>query len=199
MTLHNDARRVTVLFAHRRSEYWSLPVEVYDERRDARTDQGLGPVVAHPPCRLWCRLRGLSTAPESERDLAYYARDQVRRRGGVLEHPAHSIFWAAGGLPLPAAGAEPVRDEFGGWTLAVNQRWWGHRAEKPTWLYIVGCAPREIPELPLSFTPASHTCGRSTKRGTVLRALEKADRDLTPRSFAWWLEELASRCAQGAS
>lgn len=190
MALLNDKRRVSVLFAHRRSAYWDLPVEVFDERRDARAwkmNEG-GPVIAHPPCRLWCRMSHLSVAPESERELAFFALAAVRSNRGVLEHPAHSKFWAAAGLPRPGA-----KDEHG-WTLAVSQKWWGHRAEKGTWLYIVGCPPAEIPELPLVLGRASHTCGLA--RGQTKRGLDDDERDLTPIHFAWWLEELASRCSR---
>lgn len=194
-TLALDGRRVTVLFAHRRSWYFDLPVNVYDERRDARsfTNSGGGPVIAHPPCRLWCRMRHFSTAPSSEKDLAFFALDQVRRFGGVMEHPAFSTFWAAASLPIPDSSAVPVIDTHSGWTLTVSQKWWGHRAEKPTWLYIVGCSPREIPELPFSILPAKAACGRSSKRSTP--SMEKDERAMTPLAFTWWLEELASRCS----
>lgn len=191
----NDHRRVNVLFAHRRSAYWDLPVEVFDERRDARShkkEEG-GSIIAHPPCQLWCRMSHLSTAARCEAELAFFALERVRAKGGVLEHPAHSKFWSAASLPPPAAG----KDEFGGWTLAVSQRWWGHRAEKPTWLYIVGCSARSIPEFPISFVPASHVVGHS--RGQGRPAVGSDEADLTPVAFAWWLEELASRCAPSAA
>lgn len=190
MALLNDHRRVNVLFAHRRSAYWDMPVEVFDERRDARSwklNEG-GPLIVHPPCRSWCRMSHLAKPPAGESELAFFALAAVRLRGGVLEHPAHSKFWPAAGLPRPGG-----KDEHG-WTLAVSQRWWGHRAEKPTWLYIVGCAPGGIPELPLSFTPASHVCGSATAQR--MRGMDDDERDLSPPAFAWWLEELASRCAR---
>lgn len=190
MALLNDHRRVNVLFAHRRSVYWDLPVEVFDERRDARSwklNEG-GPVIAHPPCRLWCRMRHLSSAPADETELAFFALAAVRAKGGVLEHPAHSKFFEAAGLPRP--GAE---DEHG-FTFAVSQKWWGHRAEKSTWLYICGVRPDEIPEVPFCLLEASHTCGHSS--GQSKPALDDDERDLTPVAFAWWLEELASRCGR---
>lgn len=194
-----DSRRVSVLFAHRLSAYFDLPVDVYDERRDARSfiNAGGGPVIAHPPCRLWSRMRGLSTAPESEKELAFFAVEQVRRFGGVLEHPAHSKLWRTAYLPLPGKHhCTPEFDEFGGWTLVVSQKWFGHRAEKMTWLYIVGCSPIDVPEMPLHLGEASHTCGYS--RGARPRPeCTKNERDLTPIAFAWWLEELASRCGAG--
>ncbi len=54
--LHLDT--VAVLFARADSHYKALQgVEVYDMERDARTYDGPWPVVAHPPCRAWGRLR----------------------------------------------------------------------------------------------------------------------------------------------
>lgn len=129
--------------------YANLPnVEVWDEARDARTYDGPWPVVAHPPCSRWCQL-----APLVEKTHGYgvgddggmfeAALDAVRRFGGVLEHPAHSLAWAHFGL------SEPLVD---GWnvTLAgdavayVEQGRYGHPARKPTWLYAVG---DELPAL----------------------------------------------------
>jgi hypothetical protein len=180
-----------VLFAHRRSAYWDLPVEVWDERRDARgwKRNAGGPVIAHPPCRLWCAMSHLSTAPAEETELAFFALAAVRAHGGVLEHPAYSKFWKAAGLPAPGCEDEQ------GWTLAVSQKWWGHRAEKLTWLYVVGCRPGGIPELPFALHEATHTVGHSRARGKTKPGVGSDEADLTPVAFAWWLEELASRCA----
>lgn len=190
-TLAIDAHRVAVLYAHRRTHYFDLPVVVYTEREDARAFNLNGPVIAHPPCRPWCRMSHLSTAPASETELAFHALAVVRRNCGVLEHPAHSKFWKSAPLPPPGA-----KDEYG-FTLAVSQKWWGHRAEKPTWLYIVGCSPRDIPELPLTLARATHVCGRA-ELGSKLKSMEPDERDLTPLDFCYWLEELASRCARGS-
>ena len=122
---------VAVLFARADSVYKALPnVEVYDMERDARTYDGPHPVVAHPPCRAWGRLRTFAKPRPDERNLARLAVALVREFGGVLEHPAGSTLWKAQGLPAPGAGF----DGAGGWTLAAPQHWWGHKAEKATWL-----------------------------------------------------------------
>jgi hypothetical protein len=193
-TLAIDRRRVAVLFVAEGSEYLSMPVDCYDARRDARTFRGPGPVVAHPPCRLWSMLRHWSTAPDSERALALFALEVVRRNGGVLEHPAWSKLWDAAALPLPGEAA----DSFGGWTLAVSQKWWGHRARKRTWLYIVGCKPGDVPALPIHMRPHQAVCGGPGARAGAAR-LGDRERNHTPRAFAWWLEELASRCERPAA
>lgn len=131
-------REVAALFVRADSIYKTMPqVDAWDIDRDARAFDGGMPVVAHPPCRAWGRLRRFASPRPDERNLARLAVALVRECGGVLEHPAGSLLWPAQSLPPPGAGA----DAFGGWTLAAPQMWWGHRAEKATWFYIVGCPP----------------------------------------------------------
>lgn len=129
-----------------------------------------------------------------EKALALWAVEQVRKFGGVLEHPANSTLWATQKLPLPRD-----RDQYGGWTLPIVQQWWGHRAEKRTWLYIVGCAQQDIPPLPMTLGEAPCICGTSGRRrdGTRLSRrpeITKAEREHTPPALAAWLVELAAKC-----
>ena len=182
--------KVAVLFARADSHYKTLPdVEVYDMERDARTYDGPWPVVAHPPCRGWGRLRQFANPRADERNLARLAVSLVREFGGVIEHPEESTLWGAQKLPEPGRG----RDQYGGWSLGIHQHDFGHRAEKATWLYIVGCAPDEIPDLPLPLTKATH-CIRPTKTYPRLPSVTKAEREHTPPDLARWLVDLASRC-----
>lgn len=58
----------------------------------------------------------------------------VRTWGGVLEHPALSLAWPAFDLPRPI-GCGWSRTFCGGWVAEVEQRHYGHRARKATWLY----------------------------------------------------------------
>lgn len=190
--------RVAVLFARRDSVYKSFPCcDVYDADRDALTFPGGMPVIAHPPCRGWGNLRHMSNATQEEKDLAVWAVGQVRRWGGVLEHPKRSKLWPHVGLPMPGEG----RDEFGGWTLGIPQQWWGHRAEKLTLLYIVGCAPKDIPPLPLVLGEAECTISTCTRmpcggrRPARRPEVSKAEREHTPIALAEWLYRLAQRCA----
>ena len=150
---------VAVLFARADSTYKALPdVEVFDMERDARTYDGPWPVVAHPPCRAWGRLRTFANPRPDERNLARLAVALVREFGGVLEHPASSTLWPAQKLPDPGQ-----RDGYGGWTLPIVQQWWGHKAEKKTLLYIVGCEPACVPPLPYVMGEAEYVV-QSRKR-----------------------------------
>lgn len=182
---------VAVLFARADSNYNALPdVEVYDIERDARTYDGPWPVVAHPPCRAWGQLAKWSKPRPDERNLARLAVALVREFGGVLEHPARSSLWPAQGLPECGE-----RDQWGGWTLPIVQMWWGHRAEKRTRLYIVGCEPADLPTMPLILGEATHTIGLWSGRQAGHRPdLPKAEREHTPPALAAWLVEVAAKC-----
>jgi len=192
---------VAALFCRADSHYKTLEgVDVYDMDRDARTYDGPWPVVAHPPCRSWGRLRAFAKPRADERNLARMAVGLVREFGGVLEHPAGSTLWKAQTLPRPGE-----RDQYGGWTLAAPQKWWGHRAEKATWFYVVGCEPDEIPPLPIKLGQAEGVIRLDQRRpnGTHIRKgdpdwvprLSAAENEHTPPELAEWLITLARRCA----
>jgi hypothetical protein len=179
-----------VLFARADSIYKTMPgLDVWDIDRDARKWPGGSAVVAHPPCRGWGRLRQFSHATPDELALGPWAVARVREYGGVLEHPAESTLWFACGLPTP--GQFP--DACGGWSMEVQQFHWGHRAEKATWLYIVGIGPDELPPIPIREGRATH-CVRPTKSYPRLPSITKREREATPPSFAEWLVEVARRC-----
>jgi hypothetical protein len=191
---------VAALFVRRDSIYKEMPgVDAWDAERDARTWAGSCPVVAHPPCRAWGTLRALAKPRHDEKELAVWAVAQVRKFGGVLEHPKRSTLWPHCGLP-----AIGEKDKFGGWTLPIFQSSFGHRAEKATLLYIVGCAPAQIPDMPLVLGDASHVIASSGRRtdGTRIRRgdagwrpeVNKSEREHTPAELAAWLVALARRC-----
>lgn len=193
-------KTVAVLFARSDSNYKQIPCcDVYDIERDARTWKGGCPVVAHPPCRAWGRLRHFAKPRHDEKELALFAVDQIRKFGGVLEHPESSQLWPTAPLPWPGH-----YDQFGGWTLPVHQFWFGHRAQKKTWLYIVGCEQKNIPQIPLRLGTSECVIRLDKRRpdGTHIRKGDKdwrkplgqAEREHTPPEFAAWLVELAKRC-----
>lgn len=149
-------------------------------------------MVAHPPCAQWGMLSHMAIKNPKEKRLALLAVDWVRRDGGVLEHPRLSKLWTTAELPAPG---EPA-DAWGGWTLMVSQKWWGHMAEKLTLLYIVGVQPSQIPPMPLTLGHAEFTCCQSGRRRNRARSMDRKEmpkslRDHTPPSFAAWLVLLA--------
>lgn len=181
---------VAVLFARHDSVYKSLPgTDVWDETRDALKWLGGAPVACHPPCGKWGRLRKFSKAPESEKDLGRFAVRAVRSSGGVLEHPALSTLWGDQKMPAPSKG----RDEFGGYTISMPQWWFGHRANKASWFYIVECEPAMLPEVTLKLGEADF-CIRPSKSYPRLPSVTKPEREHTPLALAEWLLETARRC-----
>jgi len=172
---------VAILFACFQSHYYKLPnLDIYDIERDAKSFSGGLPVVAHPPCRGWGRLRHFAQPRPGELDLARFAVRMVRENGGVLEHPSGSSLWFDQNLPI---GKQT--DGYGGYTLKVDQSHWGHKAQKSTLLYVCGCSRSYVPQMPLSFDCIT---------GNVEKNLSKSDREKTPYQFCTWLVELASRC-----
>lgn len=191
---------VAVLFARSDSFYKTIPFcDVWDADRDARKWPGGSPLIAHPPCRAWGRLRKFAKPRPDEKELALFAVNQVRKFGGVLEHPVGSTLWPEAGLPAPGCF-----DGFGGWTLPIHQFWFGHRAQKSTLLYIVGCKPSDVPRMNLVLGDAEYVIaqqrtlkdGRRLKRGMPgwKPEVTKAEREHTPPMLAHWLVELASKC-----
>lgn len=170
---------VSVLFARSDSCYFNLVADVWDIRRDARGYLGMNPVVAHPPCRGWGRLSHLAKPRHDEKALGLFAVECVRKYGGVLEHPWASKLWAAALLPLPGAV-----DAWGGFTILVEQGWFGHAAPKPTWLYVCGANRSDLPFIPVQLHRAA---GRTLD-------LSPADRERTPPAFARFLVAIAGVC-----
>ena len=184
--------KVSFLFVSENSVYKTLDVDAWDIKRDARNWPGGNACVAHPPCRAWGQLAHMAKPRPDEKELAVWVIEQVRKYGGVVEHPRLSKLWAHMGLPMPGKV-----DEYGGYTLSVNQSWWGHLAEKSTLLYIVGCSQMRLPSLPISFNAIEYTVGSRIKKKSGRRAkkeLTKKQREETPIEFAKWLIEVAKRC-----
>lgn len=144
--------RIAALFVDKNGTYAELEnVEIWDEARDARLYRGPHRVVAHPPCQRWGRFWHGSTAKPHQfrvgEDGGCFATAlmAVRNYGGVLEHPANSLAWQHFGLARPpVSGGWWPADEFGGMTCYVEQGHYGHMSRKPTWLYGVKIAFREL-------------------------------------------------------
>lgn len=183
---------IAVLCARRDSVYKSFSgVEVYDADRDAFTFTDRCPVIAHPPCAQWGRLRCFANDRPEEKKLGPFCVEMVRKNGGILEHPIGSLLWEH--CELPRYGQV---DEFGGWTQPVSQYWWGHRALKATWLYVVGIPYGQLPRIPFRQGEPAHVVGTCKKERRHC-SISHAEREQTPLLFALWLVETANRIAGG--
>lgn len=188
---------IAALFVHKNGPYYNQTnVDPYDEERDARLYAGPMPVIAHPPCQRWGRYWSGGPSAKIKRlkgDDDYCFENVlrcVRSYGGVLEHPEASHAWLAFGLNKPPrSGGWIVADEFGGYTCCVAQGHYGHRAQKLTWLYVVGC---DLPELIWGLCPNKEIMdmgfhskderARAVKTG-ICQRLSKNQRIITPTPF----------------
>ena len=180
--------QIAVLFARNDSRYkeMALIYDVYDIDRDARTFCKKLPVIAHPPCRAWGQLSHMANPRPDEKQLAYFALAQVRLNGGVLEHPAGSRLWKEANLPI---GDEV--DEFGGFSIEIDQWDFGHVAHKNTKLYIYGIEKSNLPALPPTRegTPMRSICGNV--KGTV--RCTQYQREYTPDLLIQFLTDICNR------
>lgn len=178
---------ISALFVRKDSIYKTLDVDSWDVDRDALKWTGKNSIIAHPPCRAWGQLSHFAKPRLNEKELAIWAIHKIRIVGGVLEHPRASKLWPYLNLPLGSK-----RDSFGGFTLSVNQSWWGHKCRKSTLLYVCGCSPKQIPAHPLNFTPYTHIMG--TPKNSILKELPVNEREKTPVDLALYLIEIAKIC-----
>lgn len=188
---------VAALYVMVDGPYWACDqVDPWDEARDARKYNGPWPVVAHPPCERWGRYWHGGPSAKVRRikgdDNGCFAAAlaSVREWGGVLEHPAASSAWTAFGLAKPPRSGGWIKaDDFGGMTCCVDQGHYGHRAQKATWLYAVGC---ELPKLiwgkssgGIRLDDGFHSAEerRRAQRTGICQRLSKRQRKETPIAF----------------
>lgn len=197
---------VAALYVETGGSYFNLPgVTPWDQKEDARTYTGPDPVVAHPPCQRWGQLGAASYArwggqhnkPGYDGGCFKAALFDVRRYGGVLEHPAKSKAWAAFDLPKPVRGGW-IKTPCGGWVCEVWQSAYSHRANKATWLYYVGKVPP--PDLRWDRPKGTHQVGFQDQRGKAANkpTLTSQEAAETPPEFRDLLIEIArlSRASQ---
>lgn len=172
---------IAVLCCARNSVYKSMDgVDCYDIDRDCRTFPGGMPIVGHPPCRSWSAYCAHQAKPlPGEKELGPWCVEQLRKWGGVLEHPAHSRLFTTCGLPMP--GQKIGREQ----TIYVEQAQWGDTRQKKTWLCFFGID--QIPELP----PRVERDTTGDRRRWQL--MSKNQRSATIPAFAEWLIEAARR------
>lgn len=180
--------KVSALFVRKDSIYKKMGVDSWDIERDAKKWTGGNPIIAHPPCRAWGKLKGLAKPIEGEKELATWSIHMVRKFGGVLEHPRHSGLWKEMKLPV---GTQI--DEFGGFSISIDQFWFGHKAKKETLLYICGIEKDKLPIIPLRFDRIEYVVTTSSKYSNK-KEISSKEREATPELLAKWLLSLAENC-----
>lgn len=120
----------TILCVNKKSIYKELGMNCYDQDRNAYTLTGSEPVICHPPCQQWSRLKHFAIYNREERDLAHFCLEKIHKNGGILEHPEGSSFFKE-------AGIKP--------TISIDQFWFGFPARKRTYLYFHGYKPVQMP------------------------------------------------------
>ena len=189
---------IAALFVQTGGVYFGLDgVDPWNEARDARTYNGVAPVVAHPPCSRWCQLAYINQKRYGHRvgdDGGCFAAalTAVRRCGGVLEHPARSYAWPAFGLQRPVFG-HWTQDPDGAWVTEVAQGTYGHRARKLTWLYVVGPRPPDLDWRVIA--PSAQVSFCKNHGNSLLPRLSKREASATPPAFRDLLLSLARACS----
>ena len=187
---------VSALYVDPAGPYPELVGDCWNEVRDARNYDGPNPVVAHPPCQLWVNLAhvnykrygGGHNRPGNDGGCFASALYNVRRWGGVLEHPAESRAWAAHGLMDPGETVGWRQQALCEWVCEVWQSAYGHPARKRTWLFYCGRVPPN--GLRWERTPGTHQVGWFDR---IKPTLGKKDASRTPLAFAVELVKLAQR------
>lgn len=188
-----NSKKIAALFVRRDSVYKQLSnlqglpeIDCYDIDRDTKTFPGGMPVICHPPCRTWGRYAHRAKAPAGEHKLAEWAVEQVSKWGGVLEHPITSRLT----FPLPRPIYQHYVSGKHRHLYKLNQGWFGHRALKPTIIYVVSTYPLiEIADIIINAAEKS-----KERQYRPLEKLSKKEREATPREFAEFLIWIAERC-----
>ena len=180
---------VSALFVRKDSIYKQMGIDCWDAERNALNFNGKNPVIAHPPCRAWGQLSHFAKPLPGEKELAFFAIDTIRKNGGVLEHPRASKLWPTY-LPLPGQ-----TDKYGGYSISIDQFWFGHKAKKSTLLYIVGCSINDLPVIPLRYDAIEYVVSSSSSsKRKQKKEITKKEREQTPVELAKWLIQVAKRC-----
>jgi hypothetical protein len=183
---------IAALFVDPKGIYPTLAgVDCWPESRNAMGYYGPNPVVAHPPCNVWCCL---AKANQARYGIPWGVDGGMFKRalvfvnfwGGVLEHPAKSLAWPVFGLVKPVRGCWTPSGQ--GWVTEVSQVAYGHPCRKRTWLYYSGKAKPE--DLDWSEPEATHQISKD-RRLIQKPTLPARLTHITPPAFAAALIRLA--------
>lgn len=126
---------IAILCSHDRhySNYRLLDgLILFDRARDTNTFNLACPVIAHPPCAQWSRLRSFAHNIPAEKQLAFFCWDKVNENGGIFEHPSGSSFFKEVHVPRSAL-------------ISIDQIRFCHPGRKRTWLFFSKCSPLPLP------------------------------------------------------
>lgn len=137
---------ISALFVETDGCYFNLKnIDPWDIKRDARKYNLNNKIIAHPPCQLWGKFAkinfkrwgGEHNRPGNDGGCFNSALFNLRRCGGILEHPAFSYAWDEFSLnkPIDIGWNKLKNDE---WVCEIWQSAYGHKCTKRTWLYYVG-------------------------------------------------------------
>lgn len=92
---------ISVLCAMENSFYYSISgLDVWNKDRDAYFFTGTNPVIVHPPCQQWSRMKAFARPDPEEKELAFFCLQKVLKNGGVFEHPKlKGSRWVKSGNP----------------------------------------------------------------------------------------------------
>jgi hypothetical protein len=193
--LYSNKIEVAAIYVDNPGIYFSFKnVDCWDESRDAKNYNGPYPVIAHPPCGPWGSLSW--NAYLDDKTTGPRAIEQVRKFGGVLEHPANSKLFDFCNVVKPGKNI----DSYNGRTIEIDQVWWGNPLRKRTWLYMVGIHFFSIYDYKYVdfdakpthvFGHGSGIQGRINRQTKKIRELPGNERAKTPPRLAMWLVELA--------
>lgn len=123
------------------------------------------------------------------------AASEVRRCGGILEHPAYSDAWPAFNLPTPNRHGGWTGGICGGFSAHVEQWRYGHPAKKATWLYAYGVKLPDLrwgSDLDARSTALVSWCGNRVRSGERRPRVGKHTASRTPIEFAHELIGIAA-------
>lgn len=208
--------KVAALFVDEKGPYANDPrFDVWGISRDARNYDEKLPVIAHPPCERWGRYWFGGPSVKERKKLGdddgcfASAYKSLCYNGGVLEHPAHSKAWDYFEIPKPKKEGWLWVPEKSMFVCQVAQGNYGHKAEKLTWLLVVGHPMYDPPELKWGRAPGRMRLDEgfhSKEERALARAggkqpikrLSKKDNIHTPSEFIDLLYKLATEATRKA-
>jgi hypothetical protein len=127
----NTRPSISVLCVCKNSNYELFPyLDLWNAERNVYLFNSGNPVIAHPPCAQWGKLKYFAKENQLEKKLAIWCFELVLMNGGIFEHPEGStIFKYMGYKP----------------TMSVNLNWFGSPFKKTTYLFFNRFKPAAFP------------------------------------------------------